>query len=104
MKDLYIYNVTTLVSHSIHDDWLKWMKEEHIPQVLNTGLFTHYRMLRLLETDETEGITYATQYFCNSLQNYTQYTQHFAPQLRKKAADKWGEQALSFRTLMEVIN
>ena len=104
MKDLYIYNVTTMVNHSIHDEWLKWMKEEHIPEVISSGMFTHHRMLRLLETDETEGITYATQYFCNSMQNYNHYTKFMAPQLRKKVSEKWGDQALSFRTLMEVIN
>ena len=34
---MYIYNVTTNIDESVHDEWLHWMKEIHIPDVLATG-------------------------------------------------------------------
>lgn len=61
---MLIYNVTIQVTHAIHDSWIEWMKIEHIPEVMNTGCFEKYQWVRLLETDETEGITYAVQYYC----------------------------------------
>ena len=101
---MFIYNVTIQVIHGAHEEWLNWMKTEHIPDVLATGMFTHHRILKLLETDESEGLTYAIQYFCNTKAMYDQYIDRFAPELRRKTADRWGNQVIAFRTLMEVIN
>jgi hypothetical protein len=61
-------------------------------------------MVRVLETDDSEGVTYAVQYFCNNWEQYAEYIKRFAPDLRQKAVDRWGDQIASFRTLMEVIN
>jgi len=101
---MLIYNVTSQVNHSISADWLNWMKTEHIPEVLSTGMFTHHRLVKLLETDETDGLTYAIQYFCNTKEHYEQYISQYAPLLRQKALERWGNQFIAFRTLMEVIN
>lgn len=101
---MIVYNVTSHVALPIADAWLAWMKEVHIPEVLKTALFTHYRILHILEQDETEGITYAVQYFASSLENAQQYVQVYAPTLREKVLKQWGEQVISFRTLMESVD
>ena len=101
---MYIYNVTSLVPSEIHDVWLNWMKTEHIPRVIATGLFSHHRVLRLRDTDESEGITYAVQYFCSSRKAYDLYMAKYAEVLRKEVRQKWSDGVVSFRTLMEVIN
>lgn len=101
---MYIINITTQVGIAEAEGWQAWMREAHIPEVMSTGLFTHHRMLRLLEVEETEGVTFAVQYFCNSLEAYERYKGLHAPSLHAKAAEKWGERVVSFRTLMEVIN
>ncbi len=104
MTELYIYNVTSKVNHQIHEEWLHWMQQVHIPEVLSTGMFTHHRVLKLREVDETDGVTYATQYFFSSLAHYNHYLETFAGEMRKKVFEKWGNKVISFRTLMEVIN
>ena len=48
---MIIYNVTIKTAHSITDEWLNWLKEEHIADVVNTGCFTHATVLRLLDID-----------------------------------------------------
>lgn len=101
---MYIYNVTTLVPPEIHEAWLKWMKAEHIPDVIATGLFSHHRLLRLRDTDESDGVTYAVQYFCSSREAYDLYLAKYASVLRLEARKKWSDSVVSFRTLMEVIN
>ena len=55
---------------------------------MSTGLFTDHKFFRLLGQDETEGITYAVQYSTSSIENYNQYIERFALQLRKKASAK----------------
>jgi len=101
---MIIYNVTIKVQESIKTDWLQWLKEEHIPEVIQTGCFTNATILRLLETDETEGPTYAVQYFAESKGLYNNYIENHAPLLRQKSFDKWGNQFISFRSVMQVVN
>ena len=42
---MYIYNVTLKVDATVADDWTRWMRQTHIPEVIDTGYFTGYRML-----------------------------------------------------------
>ncbi len=43
------------------------MKQEHIPEIMATGLFHDYRFCRLLEQDDSDGPTYTIQYFTDTL-------------------------------------
>ncbi|MFN8266054.1 MAG: DUF4286 family protein [Chitinophagaceae bacterium] len=101
---MFIYNVTTKVDWTIHEAWLEWMKEEHMQEVVATGCFTHHRLLRLLEVDETEGPTYAAQYFADSKSSYNRYVEKYSAELRKKAVDKWGQRMIAFRSVMQVVD
>lgn len=101
---MIIYNITSKASWAIHDAWLEWMKLVHIPEIMNTGLFSGNRLVRLLETDEEEGPTYAVQFFADSLEQYQQYLANHADALRERTLQKWGGELISFRSLMEVIN
>jgi len=101
---MFIYNVTIKVDPSIHEDWVTWMKEEHLQQVMKTSCFEKYQFVKLLEIDESEGPTYAAQYYAISRAQYNRYIDLYADKLRKESMDKWGNRFIAFRTLMEVID
>ena len=99
-----IYNVTTRIERSIAGSWLKWLKEEHISAVIATGCFTHAVIFRLLDTDDTDGPTYAVQYHAENKAAYNRYITAFADTMRQQSFDKWGDRFISFRTLLEVVD
>lgn len=99
-----IYNVTIKVAESIKNEWLQWLKEEHIPEVTGTGCFTHALIVRLLETDESEGPTFAIQYYAATKSDYDRYIELHAPLLRQKSLNKWGDRFIAFRSVMEIVN
>jgi hypothetical protein len=101
---MIIYNVTIKINWAIHDAWLLWMQHEHIPEVVATGCFTHSQLVRLLETDEEGGPTYAAQYFANNKSDYNRYIELHSALLRQKAFDKWGDQFSVFRCVMQVVH
>jgi hypothetical protein len=101
---MIIYNVTVKITQTIHSDWLQWLKEEHIPDIIQTGCFTHATILRLLEVDDTEGPTYAVQYFAESKGLYNNYIENHAAVMREKGFTKWGNQFIAFRSVMQVVN
>lgn len=100
---MIIYNVTIKIDLSIHDVWFKWMKEEHIPRVLETGCFKDAKMYRILEEDTRDGISYAIQYFTDTLGQYFDYKEHHAPRLQKEALDTFPGKFHAFRTLLREV-
>ncbi|HNR15917.1 MAG TPA: DUF4286 family protein [Chitinophagaceae bacterium] len=101
---MIIYNVTIKINHSIAEAWLTWLKEEHIPDMTGTGCFSHATILHLIEADDEEGITYAVQYHAESMAPYNRYIEKFADEMRKKGIEKWGNQFIAYRTVMQVVN
>ena len=101
---MFIYNVTIKVQDSIKNEWLTWLKEEHIPEVIKTGCFKQATILQLLEVDNTEGPTYAVQYYAVSKSLYNNYIENHASEMRRKGFDKWGDKFIAFRSVMQVVN
>lgn len=99
-----LYNITTKVTPTIAEAWLQWMQEEHIPAILSTRLFSEHRLLRLLDQDDSEGPTYSLQLIADHRNQYDAYLQQFAPELREASFQKWGNQFISFRSLLEFVN
>jgi hypothetical protein len=100
---MIIYNVTVNIDNSVHDEWLQWMKDVHIPDVMNTGMFTESRVLKILGEEESGGTTYSIQYTCKSMNEFRQYEELFAPALRAEVNQKYKDKFVAFRTLLEVV-
>jgi hypothetical protein len=99
-----LYNITTKVTPDIADRWLQWMQQNHIPAIISTGYFSECRLLRLLDQDDSEGPTFSLQLTAENREKYEAYLQHHAPELREEAFQAWGNQFISFRSLLEVVN
>lgn len=101
---MYIYNVTTNVDESIHLEWLNWMKEKHIPEMLSTGKFSNAKMSQVMIEEEMGGVTYSVQYTTDSSETLEDYYNEDAPRLRDKANRLFSNKIISFRTELKVIS
>lgn len=100
---MLIYNVTVHVEPSVEQEWLKWMKEEHLPKMIQTGEFSQAKLFKVITDQDQGGVSYATQYYCNSRKQYESYITHHANNLRKDAVERFGNSILAFRTQLEEI-
>jgi len=100
---MIVYSVTVNIEDDVHEEWLSWMKQKHIPDVLETGYFKGHRILRLLGDEDTGGVTYSIQYHCEGLEDYHSYQKKSAPKLQQEHTDKFRDKFVAFRTLLEVI-
>lgn len=98
---MYIYNVTVNIEADVHEDWLKWMKEVHIPDVLATGLFLDNRLCQVM-VDEEQGITYAIQYRVRDLETLELYREVYAPKLQEEHGAKFQNKFVAFRTILRI--
>jgi len=100
---MIVHNITIKVDPSIEDEWKQWQLNEHIPQVMNTSLFTEYRFYKLLDQHEEEGSTYIIQFFANTAAQLNEYLEQYAPRFSTIAVTKWNNQYIAFRTSMETV-
>lgn len=99
---MILYNVTIGIDADAEKEWLEWMKKEHIPNVMKTGLFLEYKIFKVL-SDETEeqSISYSIQYFARTLDKVVDYLNNHAPALVEEHRVRYKNKHVAFRTLLE---
>ena len=100
---MIVYNVTINVDADVAEEWLRWMKEVHIPDVMATGLFLDNRIMRIL-AEEEGGLSYAIQYTCADMATYERYKEQHAPRLQAETQKRYRGRFAAFRTLLEVVH
>ena len=100
---MYIYNVTINIEESVHDDWLKWMQTQHIPEMLATKKFTAAKLTKVLVEEAMGGITYSVQYTTKDKAMLQKYYNEDAERLRNRSKAFEGK-FVAFRTELEVIS
>ncbi len=100
---MIIFNDTVIVEEAVHEKWLEWMKETHIPAVMATGLFNSHQILNVIDSPN-EGVTYCIQYHTDSLEKFNQfYTKHLH-QLQALHNGLFENQYVIFNTLMQTVD
>lgn len=99
---MIIYNVTLSINPELEKEVIKWLKEVHIPEVMETQLFISYKMFKIVEDPiKREHNSYAVQYELANWENFQTYTDEHADRLRNETLQKYGENVLAFRTFLE---
>lgn len=101
---MVIYNITYSVAKNINEQWLNWMKETHIREIIETGLYVKYQMVKLLDTDEDESTTYAIQFYAQTKGKHLEYIREHEVSFKLKSSRQWGNEVLGFGTLMEIVH
>ena len=101
---MILYNVTINIHESVHDQWMRWMQEKHINEVLATGKFSAARMVKVLVEEDIGGTTYSIQYTTDSKETLQRYYDEDAPRLREEGLQLFGDKMLAFRTELELIS
>jgi len=99
---MILYNVTVSIDPGIQEDWTRWMREVHIPDVLATGCFLESRLSRI-HGEEEGGVTFSVMYLSPSQEMYDKYQETFAPKLQADHNQKFGGKFAAFRTVLNVI-
>ena len=100
---MILYNVTVKVDPDIEQDWLRWMKEEHIPELMKTGLFLEHRFLQVEDGEADSGNTYAIQYWLNNMDDFLRYQKDYAANLQAAHRERYKDKYVAFRTLMKEV-
>jgi hypothetical protein len=101
---MIIYSITVVINKDVEDSWLKWMREEHIKEVMKTGYFTNWEMQKLLSPEiAVDESTYIINYVCQSLDEYNKYVQKDAARLQKEHLEKFSGKFRASRAIYQLI-
>jgi hypothetical protein len=100
---MFLYNVTVGIDKDVEQEWLLWMKEEHIPEVMKTGMFLEFKMYKVLHDQDDDNVSYSIQFFAQTINHVTFYFEKFAPALLGKLRTRFLDKHVAFMTLLEEI-
>ena len=101
---MILYNVTVNVDKDSEQEWLVWMREIHIPEVLATGMFLENKLYRILHDSEDGSINYSVQYFAESMEKLHEYIDNHAKKLQADVQVKFQDRVVSFRTVLQAVD
>ena len=100
---MMLYNVTVGIDKDIEAQWITWMQQKHIPDILATGLFTGYKFYKILTHDDEATVSYCIQYFTPSIVEFNEYLEKHAHSLVEEHRRKFFERHVVFNTLLEEV-
>jgi len=101
---MIIYSVTIYISKDVEKEWLEWMKNIHLQDVIKTGHFLSYKMFKVIVPSHSpDESAYCIQYECKSLDDYSIYLEKHATRLQKEHTIKFQNKVKAARAVMEEI-
>ena len=94
------YEVTMEVDSSISEEWVEYMRSEHIPEVMQTGVFMSCQFLRIIEPAKEGLECFRITYEAKSLSAIQAYRAELSPELQRKHNARYGEYAKGSRREM----
>lgn len=100
---MIIYNTTYTLDAAIQHEWTYWVRTDYVPAILETGLVTASRVLRLLSDVGQQGIVCTVQLEFSDLSTYETFNADFADLFYGRMAFRFGTKLASFSTVLEDV-
>lgn len=101
---MIIYSVSVTIEKSIEAEWLDWMKEIHIPQVIDTGFFIDWNIHKvIIPEDYINEVTFRIDYTLKSIKHYEDYINSSASKLQKEHSVKFEGKFKASRAVYSIL-
>lgn len=103
LSPMFIFNETVGIDKEAEDEWLAWMRDTHIPLVMQTGHFLDFQFFRIVTHDDPQSASYCVQYRAVSIEEIVTYLEQKAPLLNQELQARFKDKHVAFRTLLEAL-
>ncbi len=100
---MLLYNITFGIDKAIETTWIEWMKQNYLAQMLQTGLFSEYKMYKVLSHEDETTVSYSIQCFAPTIEHVLKYLNEFSPQLVEAHRAQFKDRHVAFNTLLEEV-
>jgi DNA-directed RNA polymerase beta' subunit len=100
---MILFNETVSIENAVAEEWLQWMQETHVPEVMATTFFIKFQIAKVMEDEDTGGTTYAVQYYARHMDDLLEYHRDHDKIMQGKMQAKFAGQYAAFRTVLTVV-
>lgn len=100
---MLLFNITFNVETPIHQQWLKWMKANFVPSVMQTKLPSKSSILKLLTEVENSGNTYSFQFYFKNMEDFLNFDLYHKEQALDRHNMLFRGKVVHFSSLLEEI-
>lgn len=98
-----LYIVHIAVDNDRNEEWFRYMRDEHLQDVLDTGCFYDVTMVRDPDADTAQRTAYRMLYRACSAAAYEQYRAEHAADLQADHTARFGDCIRADRELLPII-
>lgn len=100
---MIVFNTTYHVDDSVHDEVIRYFKEEFIPKATKTGLLREPHLFLIHAQHEEAGSSYSLQFRAKDVETLEKWMLEERDELEKALISRFGNKACGFMTLLEEI-
>jgi hypothetical protein len=100
---MLIYNTTFHIEDDIRDAYLEYMKQQYIPEAVNSGFVYAPCFARIHPQHEERGASYSLQLKVKNMDTLNYWLETEGKRLQLELSVKFGNKAAGFATLLEEI-
>jgi hypothetical protein len=100
---MYIYSITTHIDKSVETEWIKYMQQKHIDELLETGYFTGCSMQKSIPEKSSVYSIYNLQFTVEDEDDFIAFQYDFEPDFQAEIKKRFGGKFTSKKYFYEVI-
>lgn len=101
---MIVYNTTFHIDKDIVEECLAYLKEHYIPKAAESGFLHTPRLMRVMNTEEDEGLCFSVQFHVKNVDTLNYWLQKEGTVMHKALANRFGQKLAGFSTLLEEID
>lgn len=100
---MIIYSVQITIQKSVSENWLAYMQQKHIREVMDTGCFSSFQLLKQTDFEDDINDRYIVNYACVSEDLLQKYLTNFAASLREDVVKHFEHQFTAERKIYKLL-
>jgi len=100
---MFIFNTTYLVSDEVHETWLDWVRNQHIPFMIDSTYFSHPQVARVITSDKQDGTSFSVQFHVKDLQTLKLWKKEYSSLFQENCTNQFGTEVIFFTTVLELV-
>lgn len=97
------YSVFIYLKKVAESDWLNFIKQKHIEEVMNTGCFIEYKFQKQIESDNEDEVNFRIDYYLKNMDKMNEYIEIHSTALKQDVLDRFGGYFRAERRIYEHI-
>ena len=100
---MLIFNTTYLVSDDVHESWLEWVREQHIPFMLDSTYFSQPQVARVITSAKQDGTSFSVQFRIQDMHTLKLWNKEYNSLFQENCSKQFGTEVIFFTTVLELV-